>query len=101
MTFRPIRAVLGLACAAVFLLCCGWGATGHKVVAQIAYDHLTPKAKAEVDTLLAGSTLAEFSVWPDQIKNDPAWKWTKPWHFADMPEGATELKMDQCPEGGC
>src|SRR4051812_18601685 len=86
---------LALALVGLFLLCCGWGATGHKVVAQIAYDHLTPKARADVDTLLAGGTLADFSVWPDQIKSDPAWKWTKPWHFADMPEGATEFKMDR------
>jgi S1/P1 Nuclease len=90
------------ACLAVFVFCCAWGATGHKVVAQIAYDHLTPKAKAEVDKLLAGSTLAEFSIWPDLIKNDPAWKWTKPWHYADMEEGETEFKMEKdCPKEGC
>ena len=82
------RGLVGLACALAFLLCCAWGATGHKVVAQIAYDHLTLMARSEVDKLLARSTLAEFGVWADQIKSDPAWKWTKPWHFADMPEGA-------------
>jgi hypothetical protein len=89
-------------CCLTFLLCCAWGATGHKVIAQIAYDHLTPKAKAEVDTLLAGSTLPEFSVWPDLIKDEPNWRWTRPWHFADMPEGAGSFKMDRdCPEKGC
>ncbi len=87
------RGLVGLACALAFLLCCAWGATGHKVVAQIASGHLTPKAKVEVDRLLAGSTLAEFRVWSDQIKSDPAWKWTKPWHFGDMPQGAIECKM--------
>lgn len=96
------RIILSALLAAAFLFCGAWGATGHKVVAQIAYDHLTPKAKAEVDKLMAGSTLAEFSVWPDQIKKDPAWRWTAPWHFADMPEGATQFKMDRdCPEKGC
>jgi hypothetical protein len=96
------RCLARLALALVFVLCGAWGATGHKVVAQIAYDRLTPKARAEVDQLLAGSTLAEFSVWPDQIKGDPTWKWTKPWHFADMPEGATEFRLDRdCPDEGC
>lgn len=75
------RLVSSLAILLVVALCGGWGSTGHKVVAQIAYDRLTPTAKAEVDKLLGDSTLAEFSVWPDQIKSDKAWAWTKPWHF--------------------
>ena len=29
-----------------------WNGTGHMVVADIAYDHLTPKTKASVDALL-------------------------------------------------
>jgi hypothetical protein len=97
------RLALSLALAAATLFCCGgWGATGHKVIAQIAYNHLTPSTRGAVDTLLAGSTLAEFSVWPDQIENDPVWKWTRPWHYADMPEGAKEFKMDRdCPKEGC
>ena len=73
MMTRVTRACLPAAFAAVFLLCCSWGVTGHKVVAQIAYDNLTPRAKAEVDKLLTGSNLPEFSVWADQIKNDPHW----------------------------
>lgn len=96
------RILSTLAFATLFLLCAAWGATGHKVVAQIAYNHLTPKAKTEVDKLLAGSSLAEFSVWADQIKSDPAWAWSKPWHFADMPADAKDFKMDRdCPENGC
>jgi hypothetical protein len=55
----------------LFLLCAAWCATGHKVVSQIAYGRLKPAAKGQVDQLLAGSTLADFSVWPDQIKSDP------------------------------
>jgi hypothetical protein len=86
----------------IFLLCAAWGATGHKVVSQIAYDHLTPAARGQVDQLLAGATLPDFSVWPDQIKKDPTWAWTRPWHFADMPEGASEFKLNRdCPSDGC
>ncbi len=29
-----------------------WNATGHRVVAAIAYDRLTPQARAQVDALL-------------------------------------------------
>jgi len=70
-----------------------WNATGHKLVAAIAYQHLTPKARSRVDdllrhhpdygTLLAkdapsdpeGRALAAFlnaATWPDVIRgNDP------------------------------
>lgn len=96
------RTIATLAFATVFLFCAAWGATGHKIVAQIAYDHLTPKARAEVDKLLAGSSLAEFSVWADQIKSDPKWAWSKPWHFADMEPDAKSFSMDHdCPANGC
>jgi len=69
----------------------GWNATGHRLVAAIAYARLTPEARARVDDLLrkhpdyntllgenapsdpAGRAPAAFinaSVWPDVIKGD-------------------------------
>lgn len=98
---RLSRAFAKLSLAS-FLLCGGWGATGHKVVARIAYDHLTPATKSHIDDLLGNSTLPEFSVWPDQIKRDPAWRWTRPWHFADMAEDETRFSLERdCPDDGC
>ncbi len=57
-----------------------WNATGHRVVAAIAYDHLNPKAKARVDELLkqhpdlaklpSREAFLDASVWPDTIKGD-------------------------------
>src|ERR1043166_5455824 len=72
----------------------GWNATGHRVIAAIAYQRLTPKARTRVDELLrkhpdyatllaegapkdstdtSGRALAAFlhaSVWPDVIRGD-------------------------------
>lgn len=102
MPTRISRVSCSLALALVAALCCAWGSTGHKVVAQIAYDHLTPEARAAVDELLGDSDLPEFSVWADQIKGDKAWEWTKPWHYVNVPEGATGFDMDRdCPDEGC
>ncbi len=62
-----------------------WNATGHRIAAAIAYDHLTAKARARVDELLRqhpdlkallGSpssgrdAFLAASVWPDAIKGD-------------------------------
>jgi hypothetical protein len=69
----------------------GWNATGHRIVAAIAYDRLTPQVRARVDDLLrkhpdysrfaqnapedpAQRPRAVFiaaAVWPDNIKGDP------------------------------
>ncbi len=69
-----------------------WNATGHRLIAAIAYDRLTPKTRARVDALIrqhpdyekmflrdapadpAARARAAFiaaAVWPDQIKGDP------------------------------
>jgi hypothetical protein len=68
-----------------------WNATGHRLIAAIAYDRLTPKARARVDALIrqhpdyekmflrdaptdpparARAAFIAAAVWPDQIKGD-------------------------------
>ncbi len=79
-----------LACVTPTLF--AWNETGHRLTAAIAYDYLTPQARARVDALLrrhpdyktlltkgapadaAGKARAAFlvaSYWPDTIRNDP------------------------------
>jgi len=70
-----------------------WNATGHRIIAAIAYDNLTPLARGRVDTLIrqhpdyqtmfakgapedpvarARAAFLTASVWPDAIRgNDP------------------------------
>jgi S1/P1 Nuclease len=82
------------ACGALLILAhpaWGWNATGHRIAAAIAYDHLSPNAKARVDALLAmhpdyatlltrdapsdpqrraRAAFLAASVWPDTIRTD-------------------------------
>ena len=69
-----------------------WNATGHRLIAAMAYDRLNPETRARVDTLIrqhpdyeklfvqgapaepAARARAAFiaaAVWPDRIKGDP------------------------------
>lgn len=64
-----------------------WGQNGHRVVAQIAFNHLTPNTQQAILPLLAGEKLAEVSTWPDEMRSNPTDFWQKqstPWHYINM-----------------
>jgi hypothetical protein len=77
------------------------------IVARIAYDRLNPRAKGEVDRLIA-LTIEPAAVtkksldfvnaahWPDDLRSIPAFKDTLPLHFVDIPFSAdgTDLPSD-------
>jgi hypothetical protein len=62
-----------------------WGVTGHRVIGEIAQDHLTKKAKKELRKLIGKEALAWWSNWPDFIKSDSTWNHASPWHYVDLP----------------
>ena len=62
-----------------------WGVTGHRVIGEIAQDHLTKKAKKELHKIIGKETLAWWSNWPDFIKSDSTWNHASPWHYVDLP----------------
>jgi hypothetical protein len=69
-----------------------WNTTGHEVVAQIAYDNLTPKARAQVNKIypVLGQfypqidTFIAIASWPDVINADGA-KAFSTWHYINLP----------------
>ncbi len=62
-----------------------WGKTGHRVIGQIAQDHLTPEALKAVAELLDGETLATVSTYSDEIRSNPAMDGFKIWHYVNLP----------------
>jgi S1/P1 Nuclease len=69
-----------------------WNAEGHMVVAQIAYNHLNPVAKAKCDALIAvplgtysrsdSSNFVTSASWADDFKGSLG---TGIWHYIDLP----------------
>ncbi|HEY4581780.1 MAG TPA: S1/P1 nuclease [Lysobacter sp.] len=87
-----------------------WGRLGHRLVADLAQDELTPKARAQVDALLAGepgATLASVASWADELRsNDPVLgKRSAPWHYVSIHsadcdyDAATDCRGDDCVVG--
>lgn len=64
-----------------------WGVIGHRTIAKIAENHLTPKAKATVKDLLATEEMPLTSTFSDEIRYNDAYKYTTPWHYINLPKG--------------
>ncbi len=63
-----------------------WGTTGHRIVAEIAENNLSPKAKRKLKKLIGNQKLAYWANWPDEIKSDTTntWKHTEVWHYINI-----------------
>jgi hypothetical protein len=79
----------------------GWGVEGHRLVARLALEHLTPVAAARVKEILGpNDTLVSVSSWADQVRNSR--KETAPWHFINIPISQSRLDMKRdCPNQQC
>ena len=73
-----------------------WGGQGHRLVALIATERLTPAAKQNVLWLLGPETLADVSSWADRIVD--ANQQTSWWHYLNIPPDAPAYDRDRdCP----
>jgi len=68
-----------------------WGPVGHRIAGDLAEQKLCPSARANVKSLGGGESLSELGAWADQIRDEPKWKGSRPWHYvniADLRRGA-------------
>jgi hypothetical protein len=42
-----------------------WGPKGHRIVAQVAYDHLDCGVRKHIDKVLGKQGMVYLSTWPD------------------------------------
>lgn len=76
-----------------------WSAMGHRLVVEIAWDNLTPRARASVLDLLGAERLADAALWADHIRPEqPA---TGPFHYVNTPTGQPYDAGRDCPSGRC
>jgi hypothetical protein len=72
-----------------------WGLLGHRVVGEIATNHLTAKAKKEVKKILGDETMAMASTWGDFIKSDTSYDYLGSWHYINLPPNLSRTKFDE------
>ncbi|AZQ63010.1 S1/P1 Nuclease [Flammeovirga pectinis] len=77
-----------------------WGHTGHRAVAEVADNHLTKKAKKQLQAILGDSAyLPMVSTWMDDIKSDNKYSFMYTWHFINIDEGQTFETLERNPKG--
>ena len=85
-----------------------WGSLGHRTVAYLAQQYMTPTARIFVDDLINHQDISEAALWPDKVRHMPPFHYSASWHFIDAqddPPGQCGLNFTRdCPssqEGGC
>jgi hypothetical protein len=76
-----------------------WGPLGHRAVGYIAEERLGAKAQQAVRGLLGAESLAEASLWADQIRSESRWRISSPWHYVNIPDGQTYDRTGRSREG--
>lgn len=76
-----------------------WGATGHRVIGEIAEVHLSKKARKKVTELLSGHGLAFVSTHGDDIKSDRRYDKYDTWHYVNYPFDKSYQESAKNPEG--
>jgi len=72
-----------------------WGTTGHRVVAEIAENHLSCKTKRQIKKIIGNQPLAYWANWPDFIKSDSGWKMADSWHYLNFPGGLSKESFNE------
>jgi len=69
-----------------------WGQEGHRIIAKIAYDNLTKKARKQVDGVLGKQGMIYWANWPDEIKSDTIYPQSikDGWHYQDFDGGLSD-----------
>lgn len=106
MSLRPTRLLCALCASALFFAVFAtqaWGPEGHAMVADIAQQHLTAGASAEVASLLQQEGLTrldEISSWADGNRKELPH--TGGWHYVDIPLHAQSYVASRdCRQGNC
>lgn len=90
---NPLLILILLLVAPIFAH--AWGQNGHRIVGEIASNHLSKRAKKQIQKILGSETPAFASTWADFVKSDHQYDFMYNWHFVNMPSGWTENQVHQ------
>ena len=81
------KTIILLAALFTSLSAWAWSQKGHDVTAYIAEKHLTPAARAAVDSILEGKSMVYWANWLDNASHGMDYAYTKTWHYKNIDAG--------------
>ena len=82
-----------------------WGPEGHRQVGMLALQGLDQAAASRVDEILEGGddeAIDQACNWPDAVRITPAWEWSAPQHYVNIPRSSAHYdRQRDCPDGLC
>ena len=82
-----------------------WSGFGHRLVGLLAQEQVTPATHAKLDALLAlepGADLGTIAAWADEIRDQPVWRFTAPFHYVNFRDGSCNFDAARdCAQGQC
>ncbi|GGQ30363.1 S1/P1 nuclease [Shewanella litoralis] len=76
-----------------------FGQLGHRIVGDLAQQHLSASAKQQIEQLTNGESLAQMSTWADEIRSDKHWYHAAPWHYISIEDDETWQSLKRNPDG--
>ena len=70
-----------------------YDAVGHRIIADIAYDNLTDKARAQVDKVLGKKGIVYEATWADEVRSDNKYAYSYQWHYQDLDDNMTSADI--------
>jgi len=93
MKQRVLPVLVALAMFAVPFQLKAWGLLGHRIVGQIAENHLTKKARMAIKGILGNESVAMAANYADFIKSDTSYKYVDSWHYINFDNGLSYQAM--------
>lgn len=81
-----------------------FGSIGHQQVCSLAYQLVKPDTRQQIDLLLKfgpAQTFAQGCIWPDDARREPAYVFTAPFHYQNVPRSQLQINATDCAAKGC
>lgn len=73
----------------ITLFVSAYDAVGHRIIADIAYQNLTSKARKQCDNLLGTKGFIYQATWADEVRSDKKYDYSYQWHYQNLKDSLT------------
>jgi hypothetical protein len=89
------RQILALSFLCLTVSMSAYDAVGHRIIADIAYQNLTNKARTQVDKVLGIKGIVYEATWADEIRSNNKYAYSYKWHYQDLKDGMNTADLQK------